>query len=667
MNRSRKTIAPIIPEELHSALSQAKALVSIGQFQTAFNLLEPWIAQRYLNPGLYVLAARCMEQMGKIRNAKYIISTGSLLFPRNQEIRSYAEGILNRVNGVFINANFNQTSWPSNVPSISLVLIVKNEEKDLARCLTSFQDIVQEMIVVDTGSTDHTVEIARSFGARVEFFPWQDDFAAARNESLKYATCDWILRTDADEYIEDQEKPKLLHAITSGIAEVYLGLTHSKMADGSDDIVNNVRLITNHLGVRYDNPMHETITPSAVKLGLKQANTNIHFIHTGYHVEKDGYEKKVKRNLQACESGLKKDPGNYYLKLIRATTIYEQNQGSGITELEEAIRGLPEETLSIKYLGVAYIYLAVTYSERKDMENLSRILRLMVTDFIADNRMMQFAGQVCLYNFEDIKEAAQFFLYAYNLDDLDLLENILPSEKYNRRRVGELIIESSVLLGNYSQARQYLRLSADRNGQYRKPTKEDLARAVDEFSEGRYGNGIDILEKYPLLSADDHRLLAKAYQKTGQWQKAVNSILFAAAETEIVLKDYMDLVLCQIQLNRLTYARDLIIRSRELSPDNPVSYNLESIIAVREKNIEEAVELSVRSFIGDSANAGYQENLEKLAGMNNMTPIQALKATGLNWMDRGDIKNGLFTLMAYSRFQPDDPEIRQILDQAMKV
>ena len=80
-------------------------------------------------------------------------------------------------------------------------MIAKNEEEFIGQCLCSIKPIVSEIILLDTGSTDRTVEIAESFGAKVYFEAWADDFAAARNTSLRYASGDWILVLDADEVI----------------------------------------------------------------------------------------------------------------------------------------------------------------------------------------------------------------------------------------------------------------------------------------------------------------------------------------------------------------------------------------------------------------------------------------------------------------------------------
>ncbi|HYF75279.1 MAG TPA: glycosyltransferase family 2 protein, partial [Candidatus Nitrosocosmicus sp.] len=92
-----------------------------------------------------------------------------------------------------------------NSHTVSLCMIVKNEEKFLENCLKSVKDFVDEMIVVDTGSADRTVEIAKSHNARVFYFEWINDFAAARNYALDQATGEYVLVMDADEYLEQGE------------------------------------------------------------------------------------------------------------------------------------------------------------------------------------------------------------------------------------------------------------------------------------------------------------------------------------------------------------------------------------------------------------------------------------------------------------------------------
>lgn len=90
--------------------------------------------------------------------------------------------------------------------TISLCMIVKNEEKVLARCLESIKNIVDEIIIVDTGSTDKTKDIAKTYTDKIYDFEWIDDFSAARNFAFSKASCDYIYSADADEYLDEKNQ-----------------------------------------------------------------------------------------------------------------------------------------------------------------------------------------------------------------------------------------------------------------------------------------------------------------------------------------------------------------------------------------------------------------------------------------------------------------------------
>ena len=90
--------------------------------------------------------------------------------------------------------------------SVSLCMIVKNEEDVLERCLKSAAELVDEIIIVDTGSTDRTKEIAARFTGKIFDFPWRDDFAAARNESFSHASMDYCMWLDADDVLLEEDQ-----------------------------------------------------------------------------------------------------------------------------------------------------------------------------------------------------------------------------------------------------------------------------------------------------------------------------------------------------------------------------------------------------------------------------------------------------------------------------
>ncbi|MDP3733683.1 MAG: polysaccharide deacetylase family protein [Nanoarchaeota archaeon] len=117
--------------------------------------------------------------------------------------------------------------------TLSVCMIVKNEEAYLAQCLSSVQGLADEIIIVDTGSTDRTKEIAVEFTEKIFQFSWCDDFAAARNESLKQATGDWILILDADEVLNQDQFPLLQQALYNKDTAGYRLLTQNYSNDSS--------------------------------------------------------------------------------------------------------------------------------------------------------------------------------------------------------------------------------------------------------------------------------------------------------------------------------------------------------------------------------------------------------------------------------------------------
>ena len=116
---------------------------------------------------------------------------------------------------------------------LSLAMIVKNEAEHLGHCLASVQGLVDEIVVVDTGSTDATVAVARAHGAKVSFFPWVGDFSAARNESLAQATGDWVLVLDADEAIDPVDFSRIRQACAQDSVSGFLVLIRNYLPDGN--------------------------------------------------------------------------------------------------------------------------------------------------------------------------------------------------------------------------------------------------------------------------------------------------------------------------------------------------------------------------------------------------------------------------------------------------
>ena len=149
--------------------------------------------------------------------------------------------------------------------SVSLCMIVKNEEDVLKRCLESTAGLVDEIIIVDTGSTDRTREIAARFTEKVFDFPWQDDFSAARNESFSHASMDYCMWLDADDVVleEDRNAFLALKETLDPAVSVVMAPYHTGFDENGNVTFSyyRERLIKNRAGMSWVGAVHEVVTP----------------------------------------------------------------------------------------------------------------------------------------------------------------------------------------------------------------------------------------------------------------------------------------------------------------------------------------------------------------------------------------------------------------------
>lgn len=192
-------------------------------------------------------------------------------------------------------------------PLLSLCMIVKDEESVLRRCLESVQGFVDEIIIVDTGSTDRTKKIAAEFTDKVYDFTWINDFSAARNEALRHASGCWILVLDADEYLSKEQHAEVRDRLAaeeanpSGINAFLLpiynlnGSLHNQNWQES----RTVRLFRNSPDIRYERPIHEQVCHKNGMMLMDYLTLNI--FHTGYTAETFIAKNKSERNLKLFE------------------------------------------------------------------------------------------------------------------------------------------------------------------------------------------------------------------------------------------------------------------------------------------------------------------------------------------------------------------------------
>jgi glycosyltransferase involved in cell wall biosynthesis len=203
---------------------------------------------------------------------------------------------------------------------ISLCMIVRDEEENLARCLRSVEGIVDESCVVDTGSKDRSREIATALGARVVDVPWDDHFAEARNASLDLATGDWVLVLDADEELVAGSARERLEGFAAR-GPRRLGRLLVEHRDPSEGILSKValtRFFPRLPDVRFQGRVHEQVVCAGS--APDQGDTGLRVLHHGYAWAELVRRDRLRRNRRLLEMALAEQPRDSYLHYQLART-----------------------------------------------------------------------------------------------------------------------------------------------------------------------------------------------------------------------------------------------------------------------------------------------------------------------------------------------------------
>ncbi len=223
---------------------------------------------------------------------------------------------------------------------VSLCMIVKNEERFLEACLRSAAPYVDEICIVDTGSTDRTLEIATAFGARIEHRAWRNDFAWARNEALALATKRWILVLDADEELDEASRGVLASIGTVRAALTGLWVRCNNLSDDykGTGVSSHalIRFFPNSPRIRYVSPVHEFVTLDGKPTGLDAKMSSLSITHHGYLSEIVKLRKKSERNLELVKTATENapdEPFNWYN--LGTTSLLCGDMAGAIAAFEE--------------------------------------------------------------------------------------------------------------------------------------------------------------------------------------------------------------------------------------------------------------------------------------------------------------------------------------------
>ncbi|PJA29263.1 MAG: hypothetical protein CO189_02995 [candidate division Zixibacteria bacterium CG_4_9_14_3_um_filter_46_8] len=347
-------------------------------------------------------------------------------------------------------------------PTISLCMIVKDEEDNIARCINSIKDVVDQIVVVDTGSQDRTAEIAKELGAEVYFHPWQNSFSEARNHSLKYATCDWIIYLDADEELFEEDRKALLDAARIVNSTAISLQIFNPLKGGLEGYLQYTRMWRNRLGFFFDGIVHnQLIFDGLIYL------SGIRIRHYGYGWDSERMLKKYKRSEELLRRQLSENPKNTFA-LFNLAQIKR-----GMEEHEEVIKYAsrvvelidPENTklrhtylMALEQLCTSYFF---SNQFRESIESGLRALKVKPDYF--DPMLTLGASYTAVNDLENALKYYHMYLDTIKTFDpktekLNIIFNNVRSDYFAYYGIGVILRH----LGRIDEAEHYLRMVTDR-------------------------------------------------------------------------------------------------------------------------------------------------------------------------------------------------------------
>jgi glycosyltransferase involved in cell wall biosynthesis len=323
---------------------------------------------------------------------------------------------------------------------LSLNMIVKNEETNLARALQSVKNVVDEIIIVDTGSTDTTKAIAKLFDAKVFDFEWDNNFSAARNFALEKSSGDWVIYLDADEELSKNSVSELKRVILekpAGINCLVQSLSQEKNLSG---VMKYPRVFPLTDKIRFTGRVHEQIQTSLLKNNFEIKDSSIKIIHLGYAASTEIVQQKLERNLDlllreddkklTVYDLLKIGQTAYSLKYHRIAERYFQ-------------RMLNFRNADKKYTGQALMYLAlINYEEDKIQAAFN--LAQQAYKVVPDKPYLNFLLSLICLRLSDREKSFEYLIKAVDCNK-SLILNRINTENEIVADQSDLLLRTIVL------------------------------------------------------------------------------------------------------------------------------------------------------------------------------------------------------------------------------
>jgi len=420
-----------------------------------------------------------------------------------------------------------------NAPRLSLCMILKDEEKGLPGCLASVKGWVDEIIVVDTGSSDRTVEIALQQGARVFHHSWEGDFSKHQNQSVDYAAGDWVLQMDGDEALQEGSGPLIRQAILDADADSFYMTVLSFFNQGaSSSWESKIRLFRRRANIRYENIVHKQL--KGYRRPKVLAATILHY---GYDLSPEEQRKKYERTSTLLRRQIAEDPENYWHRHNLAVSLASNSLYSEAVEIGLSALSLakPQAMELPNILWTSYI-VAASCLKLGDLQRAEEIANRAVRrsrDHLDSHFVL-----VLLYHqmkrWEELEFHGREYLRVHKL-----------MENEPERFTGAIINMAGeawrvrVALGDSSLQKNHL----------------DNARALFEKA---------VLETH--VRPECLKIIGDCYKNRGRWEDASHYYQKALSEKHDWVEAMLCLALCKRRLGREGDAGGMYTKAIEIAP-----------------------------------------------------------------------------------------------------
>lgn len=652
------------PKQVKRAIeycNRAQQYYNRTEYDAAIQLLNQAIEITPDISNAYSLLASCYLKQKRFRLANWAALKEIMAHPEHkhaQDILAESE-FFRQGRGEFV--TFEQTEPPETWPSVSLCMIVKNEEKNLADCLRSVGDFASELIIVDTGSTDRTVEIAKSFGARVEYFEWIDDFAAARNESIKYATGEYIFILDGDERILPIDLIRLKWAVALGNADIIKCLTNNIGAASQAylDRLPVTRIFRNDVGLYFENALHHNLSNEViVQKDLMTAYTDIVIQHYGYRPEHS--ETKKLRNQEVAYKAWQRNPDDILSELLYYLFSSTNDENALYVKYADLFSRIPDDFFPFVYLAQAYFHSHLNFLNNGEEIQARSIINQMLVDFPLNLPLWLAAGYSYLHRLKDYSRAISIFRHATRLSYReDELYNTLVNGYVtaNDQSAHRLLVKSWILDGNISKAKdEYIRWQEEKPA----PISEQDVLSVNElFSNGDFDKICDRFQNGRVQNPDILRVLSLSEAQLQRYDDAFYhfSGFFLLTGCQPAL--FSTLAMFEMEAGRPEIASRIGMLALDMNPAEVKMMNMLGVIAMQNQRSKEGLEWFIMSLALDPENNAARDNLLQACRLLNLNLMDVITQQAKEWIRDGNDEIGI---RAYGLSLGRLPEENEILE-----